>query len=165
MAKSKVPLQRLYANDLEIVLGEETYRPHFGEWVELAPFATFDEMLLQAEIRKGDASDEVIVDRQYRAVVRRVKAWDWTDDTGEPMPQPSEDVIRSLTPPEIGWLMRALRGSAGMAGADDEPGNDGSPLPLPLKGEGTRQPSSASRRSAKSSGSAPAKRSSRTRAS
>lgn len=122
--KKKVPLRRVYANDLEVELDGEKFYPHAGEYVEIRPFWTIDERQLHDDFLSGKAAgDAGTLQRTWDFLVARVVAWDWTDDLGEPMPQPSEAVLRRLANYEVFWLQKAVKGMAGTAEKDDEPGN------------------------------------------
>lgn len=160
--KSKPKLHTVYANDLfyEDEDGERTY-PHYGEFVSFAPYASVDEMLLSEDIQQNRATPEDVVRRIKVAIAARVKAWDWTDVTGNPMPQPTAEVLAGLDPWEYGWMQRAMKGMAGVPGKDDEPGNSGITAFSTETDPSQRPPSSVE--SARSSVAPLAKRASRSR--
>jgi len=132
MAKPKA--RRIPSDDCAVASGGETYYPHEGEWVEIRPVASIAEVRALDGLRRlkveldaaaGESDEAVrvlsIMDKHFGAVceslARRMVAWSWTDDNGEPMPQPASQpkVLEQLKGDEILWLMNAAQGESGAA--------------------------------------------------
>ncbi len=126
---SKPTIRRVPSDDCEVDVGGETFNPHEGEWVEIQPGASirelkslwaFDRLSTDLDNLSGEPDEkirtlerlEVHFDALTEWVGRRVKAWNWTDDENQLMPQPDGTAtpMRELKPQELYYLRRILRG-------------------------------------------------------
>lgn len=134
LGKFKIPPRTVLSDDCPIVIdarfkdGEivdegTTYHPHEGEHVWVLPVGTFNTFLDLAKFRRfrsGDAEDfqDQVgeMEKRYRALATSlaniVVYWDWTDVTGESLPQPykAPDVLMALETDELLWLLSAAQG-------------------------------------------------------
>lgn len=127
--KSKIPVRRVPSDDCELTVGGVDYYPHQGEWIEVVPRMTVGEIRLfrslnalkpKLEALEGDeGADEAqiaLMDDSFTEVLdvlrSRVLAWNWTDDAGDPYPQPREDpdVFERLSIQEMYYLTAAMQG-------------------------------------------------------
>lgn len=131
---TKPPPRRVPSDDFILEIDGETYTPHAGEWVEFVP--TLPVGLFQAEARirslatqldalKDDAgaippdrlreANDLIAghyDDLCNLLARLVVAWNWTDDRGQPLPQPdgTDRPFRLLSVDELYYLWQAAQG-------------------------------------------------------
>lgn len=127
--RTKPPVRRVPCDDCTVEIDGVEYRPHAGEYVEIVGGGSIE--ALQFAWRRvrptpeppEEASDkEKEVWREQRtaevnsyfeelcaALARRVVAWSWTDDAGQPIPQPegNPERLKILRPEELYFLRTA----------------------------------------------------------
>lgn len=125
----KIPPRRVPSDDCTVCIGREIkdgqivnagtpYRVHEGEWVEVLPIVSVRRWLSLRHMMDGTASDgaslEKALDALCHELSERVMAWNWTDMSGQPLPQPyrNEAVFRDLSDDEILWLALASQGES-----------------------------------------------------
>lgn len=131
--KLKIPSVRVPSDACEVFVGREIrdgkivqsgtpYRIHAGEWVEVLPVQTLAEHLALVDLISAAGSTEApetrgghlhdALDRLCMELSKRVLAWNWTDMTGEAMPQPHRNpaLFRGLLNDELLWLVSATQG-------------------------------------------------------
>lgn len=115
---------RFPSDDFTVTVNGEVYHPHEGEWVELFPDQTVQEILATTSLgkygakmraAKGDEDEQFQVmsamGEQYSIVCTqlagRIMDWTWTDRRGEPLPKPDGTAgpISRLSDPEIAYLL------------------------------------------------------------
>lgn len=119
----KIPAIRVPSDDCAVPAGGKTFFPHRGEWVEIVPGQTTGERLARAQVmlKGGDLMSAGLTDDAARAgfealeaamreicvgLAGRLRAWNWTDNHGKPLPPPSDPaVLRALNAHELGYLM------------------------------------------------------------
>lgn len=146
---------RVPADDCLVTVGDEQYAVHEGEWVEVLPVLKARDMQAlnalstvgdRMAVAQGDANESVqvaeILDGAFADVAAlladRVRAWNWTDMDGMPLPQPygRVDVITSLTTDEMFYLVTLVRGD-GIAQRKKDSAvwqttySDSAPAPIP----------------------------------
>ena len=120
--------RRIPSDDCLFTLDGESYAIHAGEWVDVFPVLTIaDTQALtslqaigdQLAIAEGDSSALLSVmgthfDTICAMLARRILAWNWTDMSGVPMPQPkgAPQVIADLSLDEMTYLIALVRGDA-----------------------------------------------------
>lgn len=76
-----------------------------GAWVLLkAP--TLEDIRGYALPKDGDTTGAM--DFGMVVIGKLVKGWNWVDDDGNPLPEPTPEIVASLPYAEIAWLMEAL---------------------------------------------------------
>lgn len=97
--KSKPPLtpRRIFADDLAVEQGGETYYPHAGEFVEFKGRPAVGLYLRFGQL--GDSPEAVSLLLEY------LTDWDWTDDEGKPYGPPTIEALMRLPAVELGWLL------------------------------------------------------------
>lgn len=129
--KSKPPARRVPSDDYTLVLDNETYYPHVGEWVEFRSRGSVADTMLAIELSQlqGSGPDEL---KEHLGksgtmaditgnLANNIKAWSWTNDDGEPFPSPpTARDIRALSFEEIGYLIGAQRGDQKAPESDDD---------------------------------------------
>lgn len=121
---------RVPSDECVVLVGGTEYHPHEGEWVELVPGLRAADYILSIELStvrsdlkaaEGDSGREAIerqnalLRRYYESaselLARRVRAWSWTDDYGQPLPQPdgTPAPFLALRPDELGYLIAVAR--------------------------------------------------------
>lgn len=138
---SKPLPRRIPSDDCEIVEGEAVYRPHEGEWVELFAGMRVGDFAMLADLNQLDVrlaavegeDDETAkrialnsdaMGQLKRMLAVRLVAWNWTDDSGHPMPQPTESgAIDRLRLEELTYLATIMRGETP---AEKKAGTNGS---------------------------------------
>lgn len=121
---------RVPSDECVVEIGGIEYHPHEGEWVELVPGLRAADHILNIELStvrsdlkavEGDSGRDAIVRqnallRRYyegagELLARRVRAWSWTDDGGQPLPQPDGTAgpFLALRPDELGYLIAVAR--------------------------------------------------------
>lgn len=132
--KSKPPVREVLADDFELEVDGQAYRPHVGEVVRFRGRATVGQLATALDLQAVNSMDLTDPD-QARHVADRMRevvaglaasivSWTWTDDTDAPYPSPPDvAVLRRLSTEEIGWLTGAQAGGrrAGADGADGDP--------------------------------------------
>jgi len=125
--KIKIPLRKVPSDDCVIYVGREIdvekgtitsqgtpYHIHKGEWVKVVPLLSVRDYLAWNKLRGAFAGDseqmEVALDELCVGLSSKIVEWNWTDMTGEPLPQPykNPDVIKGLNEMELIWLSTAL---------------------------------------------------------
>lgn len=116
LQRTKVPARRINSDDCKVTVDGEDFFPHVGEWVEIAGGRLFGEVMLNWEVSDMTAlegkspSEQVrLLNQRYEKllthVLGRVKGWSWTDDDGNPYPNPpTEDAVRRLSEAEVNYL-------------------------------------------------------------
>lgn len=104
MEKSKPPRLDITSDcaDYVVSVGGEEYHPHAGETVRIAgprPGWHFLELISRLQASDGSAAGEILVE-----LSGVVQGWEWTDDSGQPLPAPSLDVLGRLSVPEVMYL-------------------------------------------------------------
>ena len=106
----------------EITSQGEGVAVHVGEWVEILPVQSMRELIAIGRIASQVNSDTEMVDRAgqsgeglyllCQALADRVTAWNWTGNTGQPLPQPYKrpEVLTALSNDELMHLVQAARG-------------------------------------------------------
>ena len=110
-------LTRLPSDGCAVRVRGRIYHPHIGEWIESAPTFTsagVGALRRMAELPPSPDVDLVAsVTSELCDVLRGcVAAWNWTDDSGEPYPQPADDpdVFGHLRIGELVYLVSAVNG-------------------------------------------------------
>ena len=76
-----------------------------GAWVLLkAP--TLEDIRGHTIPAAGDTT--AAMDYGMAIIGKLVKGWNWVDDDGSPMPEPTPELVAGLPYAEIAWLMEAL---------------------------------------------------------
>lgn len=138
----KLPTKQIPSDDCVVTLDDVEYRPHEGEWIKVVPSLSVAEVRLVQELNelkpkldaiKGEETEQeesvALLDKSFGPVVslvaRRIIAWSWTDNAGDPYPEkPDEETIRDLHIQELYYLLAAIRGET-----PAERGNGSRPLP------------------------------------
>ena len=120
----KIPPVKIKSDDCAIYIGQviegtEITNPgtpiyvHKGEWVELFPTQAIAEIMALSEIRNLGAQGDGALKKLCQEMSQRIVAWNWTDNAGEPMPQPhnNPEVFERLGNDEFLWLFGASTGS------------------------------------------------------
>lgn len=123
----KIEPIRLPSDDCEFVIAGKTYH-HKGEWVEYIPGLTvretrslyhFTQLAGEFAAVEGDPDERkkvlALLDPHYAEIcewlARRIVRWNWTDDDGEPFPQPHKapDVLADLRAKELYYLLQVIQ--------------------------------------------------------
>src|SRR5690348_17178204 len=122
LGPDKIPAIRVPSDDCAVPVGDKTFFPHRGEWVEIIPGQSTGERLAKAQVilKGGDLLAAGLTDEGARAgfedldramreicvgLAGRLRAWTWTDNHGKPLPAPSDPaVLRALSAHELGYL-------------------------------------------------------------
>ncbi len=129
----KIPPTRVASDDCAIYVGRviedkeitnegTAHYVHTGEWVELFPTQNLKELISLAKVvgssEMSDSKDMIVGQAEALhelclALSKRVVAWSWTDNGGEPLPQPykAPDVLEELDNDELMWLLGAAQGN------------------------------------------------------
>lgn len=100
MAQTKPPLtpRRVFAADLTVEVGGETYRPHEDEFVEFKGRPSVGLFVTFAQL--GDSPEAIELLLEY------LVAWNWTDDEGRAyVSPPTRESLLRLPPEELTWLL------------------------------------------------------------
>jgi hypothetical protein len=144
--KPKIPVVRVPSDGCMVTVGQVVtagvitspgtgYSVHKGEWVEILPAMTVQEVIALTSMQRiatSETQDAGEVEGVFRAMVdqlaKRVTAWNWTDMMGEPHPQPygNPAALLALTNEELLWLVQATSGQE----TPEERKNDSGPLPF-----------------------------------
>ena len=129
--KWKIPPTRVASDDCAIyldrviedgtVVNEGTpYYVHKDEWVELFPTQNLKQLIALAKVVRssdGDAKDMIVSQADglrelCEALSKRIVSWNWTDNGGDPLPQPykAPGVLEELDNDELMWLLGAAQG-------------------------------------------------------
>ena len=128
----KVPTKKVLSDDCAVNIGRRVQggqivnpgEPHYihkGEWVEVIQLGSIAQyMSLSGLLQSGSgtispeelAQIETSFTLLVKQLSKRVIEWNWTDLTGDPLPQPykNEEVLKSLTEDELLWLLVAISG-------------------------------------------------------
>ena len=152
---TKPVARRVPSDDCVVTVDDVEYHPHEGEWVEVVPGYSIGDLRLQRELQglavKLDAAsgepDEAqqkiaAVDDSYASAIavlaKRLRGWSWTDDAGEPLPQPANnpDAFKALRGEEVMYLVMAMQGETPGAQlvftkASETSSSDTAPAPSP----------------------------------
>lgn len=122
-AKKKPPVkwERITCDDFKVEVDGEEYFPHLDEWVDIIPIRQLSDLknlmlLAQTQVIENAGLDDPRVMTQYDQVCvylsDSIFKWNWTDSTGEELPQPYKKpkVIEMLGIDEIGYLIGKLIG-------------------------------------------------------
>jgi hypothetical protein len=138
---SKPPLRPVPSDDCAVTINGETYYPHEGEtvWIvgkasvgELQSYWEFRQKVRELPSENGRPADDATLEawnaynRSYeerlslsfddlcQMVAGRVAKWDWTDDVGNPLPQPdgSLEPMKRLRTEELNWLHAVIQGES-----------------------------------------------------
>lgn len=107
--KTKVPARTVSSDDFVVEVDGVSYYPHAGESVTFVGRMTTNDLMRSMKLQRidlnADDADEQI--GEVRAFVAgRIAGWTWTDDAGEPYPNPpTPDVVGLLDMDELGWLL------------------------------------------------------------
>ena len=113
------------------------YPVHVGEWVEILPAMSVQEVVSLTSMQRimaGSTQDATEIETAFRMMAselsKRVIAWNWTDMMGQPMSQPyaKPEVLMQLTNEELLWLVQATSGRETV----EERKNASGPLPSTL---------------------------------
>ena len=118
----KVPAIRVSSDDFAVVIGEEEYRPHAGEWIEVRGKATVGDFLMASGLQQLQGLEEMTPDQfgeletllegVLRQLAASIAAWSWTDDRGEAMPSPpTAEMLRALSFEELAYVIGAVMGT------------------------------------------------------
>ena len=115
-------LNRVISEDGKKVTNGEGIAIHAGEWVDVVPVQSMRELISMGRIASQVSSETEDVDRVSKsgealhalcaALAARITAWNWTDNSGAPLPQPYKqaDVLADLSNDELMYLVQASRG-------------------------------------------------------
>ncbi|MGE0057000.1 MAG: hypothetical protein AB7P33_09875 [Dehalococcoidia bacterium] len=107
--KSKRPNRVVVADDFVVNVDGELIYPHAGESVTFVGRLTTNDLMHAMKLQRidldaDDADQQLDQVRQFLA--GRIAAWEWTDDEGEPYPNPPSPAdIGRLDMDELGWLL------------------------------------------------------------
>lgn len=126
--KTKVPARSVSSDDFVVEVDGVSYYPHAGESVTFVGRMTTDDLMRSMKMRRLDLSadnaDEQ-VDEVRKFIAGRIAGWTWTDDAGEPYPNPpTPEVIGKLDMDELGWL---LANNMGRTKKDEDQGEASTP--------------------------------------
>ena len=144
MAKPRA--RRIPSDACPLRVGDETYYPHEGEWVELFPIVTVGDRLVFTNLQalgvrlqqaEGDEDEMLVqlagVSESYGHIkgvlVKNIVAWNWTGLDSELLPLPKADptVLDTLSDDEMQWLMGCVFGREEEIASDRK--NGSRPLP------------------------------------
>lgn len=149
---AKPPTRQVPSDDCTIEADGVVYSPHEGEWVKVvSSFAVGSLRIMRRMTELQSQMDALDDDEQIRKIVLmddtvdqiidvlqgRIVEWNWTDDLGNPLPQPfgNPDAFKPLRLEELMYLALIVRGEA-----PAEQGNGS--RPLPTSSSVTKQPKS-----------------------
>lgn len=138
---SKPPIRRVPSDDCVVTVDGVEYRPHEGEYVEIAGKPSIGALQALWHFRKSakapqeeppegasaaalsEYNDRSIgrISEQFDAlcevIARHVTGWNWTDGRGVPLPQPdgTPTPIKALESEELYWLESAIQGQTSAA--------------------------------------------------
>lgn len=140
---SKPASVRVPSDDLVVEIGGQSFRTHENEWVEVLPQISVRELQQMQQLNRlhveidalagedgGEDAVLALLDSTYAEVCQtlatRIIDWTWTDDAGRPLPKPdgTAEPFRRLTPQELWYLVRVVRGERPAARGK---GSSGSP--------------------------------------
>ena len=112
----KIPPKRCPSDTCRVFIGEAAYAVHEGEWVDIIPALSIEEVILLSSMEGvAQSPDPQAAQRAFEGfcqhLSRRLVAWNWTDLVGQPLPPPfgAPEVLARLTADELLWLVQASR--------------------------------------------------------
>jgi hypothetical protein len=120
MKQTKQPARRICCDGLKVEAGGVVYHPHADEYVEFVggpswSFMRDAALMTQLESRpfntlNAEESRAMIatLDRLVEFLASRISSWTWTGPDGEPLPEPTREVLGGLEQAEVLWLIQAL---------------------------------------------------------
>ena len=139
---SKPASVRVPSDDFVVEIGGESFRTHENEWVEVLPQISVRELQQMQQLNRlhveidalagedgGEDAVLALLDATYAEVCQtlavRIVDWTWTDDAGRPLPKPdgTDEPFRRLTPQELWYLVRVVRGEHPAARGKDSSGS------------------------------------------
>src|SRR5574340_894704 len=121
--------KRIPSDDCAVTIDNEVYHPHEGEYVEMYAGITiaelktlegFTRISVEVDAIQGEEEEQQkllgLLNQHFDEICKnlagRVVAWNWTDDRGQPLPQPDgkAETMERLRAEEILWLMKATQG-------------------------------------------------------
>lgn len=154
---AKVPPRRVPSDDCVVTVAGERYHVHEGEWVEVLPglsvgdyeaFHAFAGVQVQMAAVKGEQDEGlktigILADTFGKAVPlvkSRLVAWNWTDNRGEPLPQPHDEPspLWRLDEAEIAYLIQVITGTnegaeKNASSPSETTSSDSAPPPIPIQ--------------------------------
>ena len=133
---AKPPPRRVPSDDFVTTVDGIDYHPHEGEWIEIVGTlsvaeyqATIRMSLIGVELSATDDPREhlSLTERHFEAIcaglAHHIVDWSWTDPFGAPLPSPFNrpDVLQSLSPDELGYLIALVRDSESSARKNGSP--------------------------------------------
>lgn len=125
----KPPARTVPSDDCVVTVDGVEYHPHEGEWVKVVPGYSVGDLQLQREMQSlamkldaasGEADEAqkkiALVDDSYESAIgvlsHRLRAWNWTSDDGEALPQPAGNpaAFQHLRVEEVMYLVAAVQG-------------------------------------------------------
>ncbi|MDY6957629.1 MAG: hypothetical protein SVK08_00595 [Halobacteriota archaeon] len=128
----KIPPKKVKADDCMIYVGRviqdgkitdpgTPYAVHEGEWVEVFPVGSVQQTLnlfklvsaaTEEQQEEGVKKLEASLTELCEELASHLVGWNWTDNNGDPLPQPHKnpEAIKLLTEDELLWLVSAVRG-------------------------------------------------------
>lgn len=125
--KFKIKPKKLDSSDCVVHVGQvienekitdqgEAYYIHQNEWVTILPVVSMKESFALMSIANiENAPDaEGSLSKVCEALSERVMDWNWTDNSGEPLPKPykNPDVFQDLLNEELIWLITSSLGES-----------------------------------------------------
>ena len=120
----KIPPERVASDDCLIYIHQKIedgqiidkgqgVQIHKGEWVDLIPTQNIAELEALTDIKHLQAEGGGALRRLCDELSKRTTAWNWTDNAGEPLPQPykNPDALRALDNDELLWILSATNGA------------------------------------------------------
>jgi hypothetical protein len=126
---AKPPIRQVPSDDCLVEVDGTEYKVHEGEWVKvISSFAVgslhvmrrvtelqsqMDSLEDDEEIRKALLVDDVVIEL-VDVLKGRIVEWTWTNDLGEPLPQPlnNPDAFQALRIEELMYLALVVRGES-----------------------------------------------------
>lgn len=100
--------------DGEITYDGTSYHVHIGEYVEIVPVQSLDELIALSDIMGVAENPSAFgaMRQLCETLSERVISWTWTGMDNKPLAQPFENpkVLQGLTNDELMWLFSAVKG-------------------------------------------------------
>ncbi len=109
-AKPKMPPRRVPSDDLTVLIDETAYHPHAGEHVDYIrgiPWGYHRVVRASVDIDTKDAKEVMTSWSNLVGILPDcIVGWNWTDNNGEPLPQPHRNLAAfdTLNEEELLWL-------------------------------------------------------------
>jgi hypothetical protein len=111
---TKLPPRTVICSDFEVVIDGRRYWPHAGEKLVISGQGSIDDVVLSMglaslrnaqnltpeEAKEAKETLELMLARSEAAI----ESWTWTDNRGNEYPAPTAEVLRRLSPEEIGYI-------------------------------------------------------------